>query len=161
MDKIDISSTKAVGRELAFTHPLDAPRHLVFKAWTDPAVLARWWGPHGFTNPVCELDVQTGGTLRIVTRGPDGNRTVIIGVYLIINAPERLAFTSTTLDKEGKALFQALNIVTFAKRDDKTTMTLLSRIVKPIPETVTDLVKMEQNWSQSLERLSGELTKMN
>jgi len=50
-------------RMLVITRVFDAPRALVFKAWTDPKRVAQWWGPNGFTNPVCELDVM---------RGPDG-----------------------------------------------------------------------------------------
>ena len=44
----------------------------MFKAWTDPKHMAQWWGPHTFTNPVCEMDVRPGGAYRIVMRGPDG-----------------------------------------------------------------------------------------
>jgi len=59
---------------LTITRIFDAPRELVFKAWTDPKMLARWWGPHGFTNPVCEVDVRVGGGIRIHMQGPE--RTV-------------------------------------------------------------------------------------
>jgi uncharacterized protein YndB with AHSA1/START domain len=48
-------------REFAVTRVFDAPRRLVFQAWTDPKRVAQWWGPHGFTNPVCELEVRPGG----------------------------------------------------------------------------------------------------
>ncbi len=57
-------------RELNITRIFDAPRSLVFKMWTDPKHVAQWWGPKGFTNPVCERDVRPGGALRIVMRGP-------------------------------------------------------------------------------------------
>jgi uncharacterized protein YndB with AHSA1/START domain len=59
----------------------DAPRALVWKAWTDPKMMAQWFGPRGFTNPVCELDVRVGGTLRIVMRGPDGQDYPMIGKF--------------------------------------------------------------------------------
>ncbi len=48
-------------QELVLTRVFDAPRELVFKVWTDPKHVAQWWGPHGFTNPVCELDLRPGG----------------------------------------------------------------------------------------------------
>src|ERR1700678_1250094 len=60
-----------VGRELVLTRTFDAPRSLVFKAWIDPKHLAQWWGPKGFTNPVCDMDVRPGGAIRIVMRAPD------------------------------------------------------------------------------------------
>ena len=58
----------SLGRELIFTRILDAPRELVFKLWTEPHHLAQWWGPKGFTNPVCELDARVGGAIRVDRR---------------------------------------------------------------------------------------------
>ena len=58
-------------RKCAVTRVFVAPRSRVFKAWTDPKHVARWWGPHGFTNAVCELEVRPGGGVRIDMRGPD------------------------------------------------------------------------------------------
>jgi uncharacterized protein YndB with AHSA1/START domain len=52
-------------REVTITRVFDAPRALVFKAWTDPKHLAKWWGPQGYTNPVCEFDARVGGVIRI------------------------------------------------------------------------------------------------
>jgi len=51
-------------RGFVITREFDAPRELVFKAWTDPKHLAQWWGPKGFTNPVCEWDVRPGTNLK-------------------------------------------------------------------------------------------------
>ncbi len=59
----------------------DAPRELVFKAWTDPKQVAQWWGPHGFSNPVCELGLRPGADIRIHMRGPDGTVYPMTGVY--------------------------------------------------------------------------------
>jgi hypothetical protein len=67
--KIDAKASApagAVKREVVITRVFDAPRGLVFKAWTDPEHMARWWGPKGFTNPICELDARVGGAWRIV-----------------------------------------------------------------------------------------------
>ncbi len=66
--------THAARREIIITRMFDAPRALVFKAWTDPRHVARWWGPKGVTNPVCELDVRPGGAIRIDMRGADEGR---------------------------------------------------------------------------------------
>ena len=65
--------------EFVITTIINAPRALVFKAWTDPKQMAQWWGPKGFTNPVCEMDVRPGGAHRIVMRGPDGTDYPIKG----------------------------------------------------------------------------------
>ena len=59
-------------REIVLTRVFDAPRELVFKVWTNPKHVALWWGPHGFSNPFCELDLRPGGAILIHMRGPDG-----------------------------------------------------------------------------------------
>jgi len=97
------STAQPAERELFITRTFDAPRRLVFQAWTDPKQLAQWWGPHGFTNPICELDVRPGGAIRIHMRGPDGAVYPMTGVYREIVAPERLVFTSAALDEKGQS----------------------------------------------------------
>ncbi len=67
--------------DLVMTREFDAPRELVFKAWTDAKQTAQWWGPKGFTNPVCELDVRVGGAIRIHMRAPDGVVYPMTGVF--------------------------------------------------------------------------------
>ena len=68
-------------RKVLITRVLDAPRSLVFTLWTDPQHMAQWWGPHGFTNPICEMDVRVGGGLRIVMRAPDGVDYPMTGTF--------------------------------------------------------------------------------
>ena len=108
-------------RELDITRVFDAPREVGWKAWTDPKKMAQWWGPHGFTNPVCELDARPGGQIRVDMRGPDGTVYPMTGVYREITPPERLVFTSAASDEEGNPLFEVLNTVTFAEQSGKTT----------------------------------------
>ena len=83
----------------------DAPRELVFKAWTDPKQVAQWWGPHGFSNPVCELGLRPGADIRIHMRGPDGTVYPMTGVYHEIVKPERLVFNSAALGAEAPCLW--------------------------------------------------------
>jgi uncharacterized protein YndB with AHSA1/START domain len=147
-------------REVVITRVLDAKRDLVFKAWTEPNHLARWWGPHGFTNPVCELDVRPGGAIRIDMRGPDGTVYPMTGVFREIIEPERLMFTASSLDDEGCPLFEVLNTVTFAERAGKTTVRVLARVVMTTPEVAPYLEGMEPGWAQSLERLADQLASM-
>ncbi len=151
------AATNAAGRELVLTRVFDAPRELVFKAWTDPKHVAQWWGPHGFTNPVCELDVRPGGAIRIHMRGPDGTVYPMTGVYQEIVEPTRLVFTSAALDEEGNPLFEVLHTVTFAEQGSKTTLTVKARVVKSTAEAAPYLDGMEAGWTQSLERLETHL----
>lgn len=141
-------------RRVVITRIFDAPRALVFKLWTDPKHLAQWWGPRGFTNPVCDIDLRPGGALRIVMRAPDGVEYPLTGVFREIVAPERLVFASVALDKEGNRLLEALTTVTFAEHGGKTKLTLQARAVGLAPAAPRMLDGMEQGWSQSLDRLA-------
>ena len=65
-------TTAAAEREISITRLFDAPRELVFEAWTDPEQVVQWWGPHGFTTTIHEMDVRPGGVWRFIMHGPDG-----------------------------------------------------------------------------------------
>jgi uncharacterized protein YndB with AHSA1/START domain len=158
---MDTSQSKAaqVGRELVLTRVLDAPRRLVFKVWTDPRHVAQWWGPHCFTNPVCELDVRPGGAIRIHMCGPDGTIYPMTGVYQEVVEPERLVFTSAVPDEKGQPLFEVRTTVTFAEQAGKTTLTLQARVVQSSPGAERHLDGMEAGWTQSLERLAEQVAK--
>ena len=146
-------------RELVLTRIFDAPRELVFKAWTDPKQVAQWWGPHGFTNPVCDLDVRPGGAIRIHMRGPDGTVYPMTGVYQEVVEPERLVFTSAALDADGNPMFEVLTTVTFAEQGGKTKQIMRARVVKSTAEAAPYIKGMEAGWTQSLERLAKSLAK--
>jgi len=144
--------------DLVLTRVFDAPRELVFQAWTDPKHLAQWFGPHGFTNPFCKVDLRPGGEWRHVMRGPDGTDYPMISIYEEVVAPERLVFLTYVPDKE-KPLFEILNTATFTAQGGKTKLVFEARILKSTPEAAPMLAGMEQGWSQSLERLSSYLAK--
>ena len=145
-------------RVLTLTRVFDAPRALVFKAWTEPQRLARWWGPKGFTNPVCEMDVRPGGALRIVMRAPGGSEYPMTGVFREIVPPERLVFTNVAVDKAGKPLLEGFTTVTFAEEGGKTTLVLKARAVAVVADAVRFLDGMEEGWAQSLERLGNAVS---
>jgi uncharacterized protein YndB with AHSA1/START domain len=147
-----VEKSKAVQKVLV-QHTFDAPRDVVFKAWTDPKYVAIWWGPHGFTSPVCELDVRPGGALRIHMRGPDGAIYPMTGVYKEIVRPERLVFTGAALDEKGEPIFEVLNTVTFVQKGEKTLVTVDARVIMATAGAGVFLQGMEEGWSQSLERL--------
>ncbi len=144
-------------RELVITRIIDAKRELVFRAWTEPERVAQWWGPKGFTNPVCDMDVRPGGALRIVMRAPDGTEYPMTGVFREIVEPERLVFTNVAVDPQGKPLLDGLTTVTFAEHGDKTKLTLRTRATALIAAAAAMLEGMEQGWTQSLVRLEEHL----
>jgi uncharacterized protein YndB with AHSA1/START domain len=165
------SQPEAADREFVITRTIDAPRALVFRAWTDPKQMARWWGPRVFTNPVCELDARPGGTFLIVMRGPDGVEYPYRGAYLEVVEPERIVYTDNTSEHpeawhemvnkhlrdggEGKTSLQLHWTVTFEELDGKTKLTI--RALFPTAATRDAFLKigMSEGWAESLERLDA------
>lgn len=142
-------------RTLTLERIIDAPRELVFKAWTDPKQVARWWGPKYFTNPVCELDARPGGAILIHMAGPDGTVYPTKGVFNEIVEPERLVMTISAIDdEEGNLQLEDITTVTFAEHEGKTKLTVHAVVTKASPAAEGALAGMEQGWSESLERLA-------
>jgi uncharacterized protein YndB with AHSA1/START domain len=152
-------TTKTAEREITITRVFNAPRALVFKAWTDASELAQWWGPKGFTNPVCELDVRVGGATRIHMRSPDGSVYPMKGEFREIVPPERLVFTNIAVDAADKPIIEGLTTVTFIERGGKTTMTLQTRGRAVVDYAVGYLQGMEMGWSGSIDKLEILLTR--
>jgi uncharacterized protein YndB with AHSA1/START domain len=153
-----MANDSAAGKyDLILTRVFAAPRELVWKAWTDPAQLAQWWGPKGFTNPVCEADARAGGAMRIHMRGPDGTVYPMTGTFVELIEPERIVFSSGPTDAEGKPLFDVLTTVTLIDRDGATELTLQAKVTSMTDVAPQYLKGMEQGWSQSLDRLAETL----
>jgi uncharacterized protein YndB with AHSA1/START domain len=146
-------------REITITRVFDAPRALVFAAWTDATHLAQWWGPTGFTNPVCEIDARVGGAIRIHMRSPDGAVYPMKGEIREIVAPERLAFTNIAVDEAGNPIIEGFTTVTVADEGGKTKLTLHTSGAAVVEKAVAYLQGMEYGWSQSLEKLAGHLSR--
>jgi uncharacterized protein YndB with AHSA1/START domain len=137
--------------QLVLTRIFDAPRALVWKAWTDPKHLAQWFGPHGYTNPLCEVDVRPGGVMRIDMRAPDGTVYLIRGEFKEVVAPERLVFQETiTSPAHSDCHYEVLNTITLAEEYGKTRLTL---DVRPF------VAGMDVGWAESLDRLESFVTK--
>jgi uncharacterized protein YndB with AHSA1/START domain len=145
--------------DLELDRVFDAPRELVWQAWTDAAQLSQWWGPGHFTNPVCRADVRPGGEIYIEMRGPDGTVYPMSGTFHDVVAPERIVFSSAALDGAGRAMFEIMTTVTFADLGGKTALHLEAKILSETAVAPQYLVGMEQGWSQSLDRLAELVTK--
>ncbi len=140
--------------DLVLTRVLDAPRDLVFKAWTEPKHMKLWWGPGGFTNPRCDVDARLGGGMHIDMRGPDGNIYPMSGTFTEFSPPQKLAFTSSALDAAGKPLFEVLTTVTFNERQGKTEVVLEAHVTMKTPAAAPHLAGMSAGWNQSLDRMA-------
>ena len=146
-------SFKPATAELAITRVLDAPRALVFKAWTEPARLVQWFGPQGFSIPACEMDVRPAGAWRLCMRSPTGVDHWVAGVYREIVPPERLVFTWVRQDAEGKLGAETVVTVTLVAEGAKTKLTLHHALF----ESVAARDDHRGGWTSCLDRLPGYL----
>lgn len=104
----------------------DAPLELAFKAFSDADLLAQWWGPKGWTLPVCNLDFRPGGVWHYCMRGPGGEESWGKAIYQEIVEPERIVYTDIFSNEEGttvEGMPQTVVTVTFAEQDGKTKIT--------------------------------------
>jgi uncharacterized protein YndB with AHSA1/START domain len=114
--KVETSGDSAV----VMTRVFDAPRQLVFEAFSRPELLKRWFGPRGWTLAVCEVDLRVGGGFRFVLEGPDGRQLGMRGVYREIAAPERSVHLESFDDYPGESVVTAV----FGEAGGKTTLTV-------------------------------------
>ncbi len=110
--------------EIVISRLIDAPRELVFDAWTDPKHIGEWFGPDGFTITTHEMDVRPGGVWRFVMHGPDGVDYPNRIAYTEISRPELIAYDHDDDDDPPATSFKAR--VTFVERDGKTELTMHS-----------------------------------
>jgi uncharacterized protein YndB with AHSA1/START domain len=144
------------GPDLIVTRLIDAPRDLVFAAWTDPRHLIEWFGPHGFSTTVEQMDVFPGGIFRPVMRGPDGRLYRNTIEYIEIDRPSRLVYRNTPGAGDEPVTFESC--VTFEERQGKTLITL--RMTFPTAEDRqrnVDTYYSDIGGIQTLERLAAHM----
>jgi uncharacterized protein YndB with AHSA1/START domain len=93
------------GRRVEITRVFDAPRDLVWEAWTRPERFVQWWGPRDFTTPMCEIDLRPGGRLRFLMRPKEGSDIWCGGVFQQVEAPSKLVFTDYFTKESGEVAF--------------------------------------------------------
>jgi uncharacterized protein YndB with AHSA1/START domain len=123
-----MNSAPEADRELVITRVLDAPPAVVFAAWTAPEQVAHWFGPHGFTLTIQEMDVRPGGVWRFVMHGPDGTDYPNRIVYQEVVPPERLVYLHGPTDKTAELMHVT---ITFTERDGRTELTSRMRFATP------------------------------
>jgi uncharacterized protein YndB with AHSA1/START domain len=119
---LDLKSEPGV-QEVFITRVFDAPRERVFKAHTDPKLIAQWWGPARYTTVVDKLDARPGGTWRFLNRDADGNEYAFHGVFVEVIEPERITWT---FEFEGMPGHISLETVTFEEHEGRTTVNVHS-----------------------------------
>jgi uncharacterized protein YndB with AHSA1/START domain len=148
--------TTPTDREILLTRVFDAPRELVFDAFSKPELMKRWFGPHGWHLVVCEIDLRVGGGFRFILRGPDGKDMGMRGVYKEIARPERSVHLESYDDYPGESQVTAV----FTEANGKTT---LNATVQYPSKEVRDIVLqtgMEHGAAESYDRLAELLAAM-
>jgi uncharacterized protein YndB with AHSA1/START domain len=173
------ASVDAVGadaeRDFVITRVFDAPREIVFGAWTDPKHLAHWWGPRIFTTHIYGMDVRPGGAYRVAMRGSDGVEYPIKGVYREIAKPERLVMTMDVSEHpdawhdmvkpnrrkdETNPAGEMLLTATFEALGKKTRLTIRVRLISTEIRDAMLKMGMTEGWSESLDRLHELVAKI-
>jgi uncharacterized protein YndB with AHSA1/START domain len=156
MDKVEDSQLKV-------SRTFEADQETLWKAWSEPERFKQWYGPKGFTIPVCEIDFQVGGQHLWSMKSPDGMEMFYIGEYKEITPMERLVYSDSMADAEGNLMDPAAMgmpegstmtmdvTVTFAHTDGKTTVT-----VSHISSGENDPAAM--GWEMAFEKLADSLS---
>lgn len=153
------TATTAPANEIAITRVYDAPVKLVWDAWTDPAQVAQWWGPRGFTITTHSKDLRPGGHWNYTMHGPDGVDYPNVTTYFEVEPHKKLVYDHGATP-ETPALFRVE--VTFAETNGKTTMAM--RMILPTPEAVAETRAIIKNhngnstWDRLAEYLEEEQT---
>jgi uncharacterized protein YndB with AHSA1/START domain len=149
---------KTNNKELMITRVINAPLQMVWEAWTDEEKIEQWWGPAGFTNPVCQWNAQAGNKILIHMKAPDGVVYPMDGEFREIVKYEKIVFTSAALDEKGERLFDVLNTINFSEENGKTKLILHFVVSKVKAAGERHIAGQEMGWNLSLDRLE-ELTK--
>ena len=149
---------------LVITRIFDAPRELVWKAWTDPKYVMQWWGPKGFTAPVCKIDFRVGGKFLCCMRSPDGTEGWNGGEYFEIVPYEKIVYSMYFADADGnkvdpaqhgiehEAMDDAHDVVTF--EDLGNGQTRVTLIGNESMESAKESGQVE-GWNEVLDKVAG------
>ncbi len=144
------SQTASKPGELIITREFNAPRALVWKAWTDPKHLAQWWGPRGYTTPTCEMDVRVGGALKLCMRPTEGTDIWVRGMFREVVENERLVFSG--VDNANPAS-ETVMTISFEDAGSKTRLTVHQTFAE------TEFARgAKEGWNSSLDRLTDYLS---
>ncbi|HXZ98753.1 MAG TPA: SRPBCC domain-containing protein [Candidatus Binatia bacterium] len=132
---------------------IEAPSHLVYEAWTTPALLRLWWGPGGFTCPEAEIDLRPGGGYRLVMQPPQGAAMVLVGTYREITAPSRLVYTWRWDTGPASGEHESLVTVEFHDRGPRTEVVVSHAQLPP----GHDASPYRVGWDEGLDKLAVQV----
>ena len=154
--------------EIMIARLYDAPRELAWRVWTEPGLIMQWWGPKGYTSPLCRNDLRVGGTYLYCMRSPGGQDYWTTGTYREVVRPERIVCTDSYADEKGiivPATYYGMSpdipgerllSVTFREQAGRTRLTLKYNGIPPGEEN--DLAR--SGWHETLDKYAGVLSTM-
>lgn len=147
-------------KHVTLTRLFKAPRALVFEAFTDAKHVAEWWGPKGFTNPVCEIDLRPRGAMLIHMKmeGTEFSHPMTGTVHEVV-PNERFVFTAVARGPENEILLESHTTITFRDEGGATRLTVEARAKGLVPMARMMLAGMQEGWSQSLDKLEALVTR--
>jgi uncharacterized protein YndB with AHSA1/START domain len=150
----------AENTELSFSRVFNAPRALVWQAWTDPKHIMQWWGPAGFNNETCISDLQVGGRFQLEMRAPDGNLYPCIGTFREIVEHERIVYDGEAAEVHpcGAGIPpRAVVTISFAEQHGKTRLTLHTRFASAERKEAAAAARFVVSWEEALDRLAEHI----
>lgn len=145
-------------RELVVSRVFDAPRELVFKAWTEPEAIMRWWGPRTWPTKVCTIDLRPGGIWHYCMVGPEGEEAWGRGEYTEIDPPGRLVYIDAFANKEGEATSEGIvTTLVFEEQAGKTLLTSRAVFESAQHRDSVMAMGMEPGLIETLDRLDEYL----
>ncbi|EQA36019.1 hypothetical protein LEP1GSC047_0363 [Leptospira inadai serovar Lyme str. 10] len=166
-------TTRIEGKEFIVSRVFDAPRDLVWKAWTEPERMAKWWGPKGFILGVIKLDLRPGGVFHYSMKSPDGFEMWGKLVYREITPPERIVFVVSFSDQKCEITrhpmsaawpLEVLNLVTLTEQDgSKTLVTIKGTPINATEEEINTFLggyeSMQKGFAGTFDQLAEYLAK--
>jgi uncharacterized protein YndB with AHSA1/START domain len=144
---------EATAREITITRTYEAPRELVWRAWTEPEQLTRWWGPPGWTTPLesVTMDVRPGGAFRLVSLSDEGVEMPVVGTYREVVEPERIVLEEPAEEAWHEG---SVSVVTFTDLGDGRTEMALTATIRTTAEMRETA---ERGMRATMERLAEHL----
>lgn len=153
-------------KELTITCVFDAPRELVWKAWTDPEMIPKWWGPQNVTIPECEIDLRVGGRIYIVMEageamGPyKGTKWPMLGTFIVVEPNSKLSYDAKAwvgMQQDEQTTIEQTTELTLTEEDGKTDLLLKAVIHKTGPGAEMAVEGMQAGFTQQLDKLEAFL----
>lgn len=153
-------TTTTYVKEISLSRTFDAPRALVYQAWTEARHVANWFAPDIFTVPECTWDAVPGGTVYLVMEGM-GQRFPMSGQFQEVVPNEKLVFTAAAaFDEHGVPAIENITTVTFADEGGKTHVTVHQGVTKAGPGSEMPLAGMDEGWKQTIAKFGAYVEKL-